>query len=223
MVYVSSQVEDGYANDKFTLIAIPMTEDKSSKDSASKENYQVFDKRCNVMPHNLPKSLPPRSTFRHTIYPAYKSNRAPVPDTIVQGLQYLKASIKSMSVKVIEVPGVEADDVIGTLALRSVAVGCKVRVVSPDKDFFQILSPSLRLLRIASRGIEGGPFGGEGLILSSTKVKKDKTFLTSLKAQHGGSRVAKLISPITAFGKKKIVVSLKMWKPAEAVLFLLAN
>lgn len=61
MVYVSSQVEDGYANDKFTLIAIPMTEDKSSKDSASKENYQVFDKRCNVMPHNLPKSLPPRS------------------------------------------------------------------------------------------------------------------------------------------------------------------
>ncbi|XP_011653865.1 uncharacterized protein LOC101222649 isoform X2 [Cucumis sativus] len=101
------------------------------------------------------------STFRHTIYPAYKSNRAPTPDTVVQGLQYLKASIKSMSIKVIEVPGVEADDVIGTLALRSVAVGCKVRVVSPDKDFFQILSPSLRLLRIASRGIEMVSFGLE--------------------------------------------------------------
>lgn len=43
------------------------------------------------------------STFRHTRYPAYKSNRPPTPDTIVQGLQYLKASIKSMSVKVIEV------------------------------------------------------------------------------------------------------------------------
>lgn len=43
------------------------------------------------------------STFRHNIYPAYKSNRPPTPDTIVQGLQYLKASIKSMSVKVIEV------------------------------------------------------------------------------------------------------------------------
>ncbi|XP_022149361.1 uncharacterized protein LOC111017796 isoform X6 [Momordica charantia] len=94
------------------------------------------------------------STFRHNIYPAYKSNRPPTPDTIVQGLQYLKASIKSMSVKVIEVPGVEADDVIGTLALRSVATGCKVRVVSPDKDFFQILSPSLRLLRIAPRGFD---------------------------------------------------------------------
>ncbi|BFG15889.1 hypothetical protein CerSpe_021620 [Prunus speciosa] len=99
--------------------------------------------------------------FRHTLYPAYKSNRPPTPDTIVQGLQYLKASIKAMSIKVIEVPGVEADDVIGTLAVRSVDTGYKVRVVSPDKDFFQILSPSLRLLRIAPRGFDMVSFGME--------------------------------------------------------------
>ncbi|KAK7319817.1 hypothetical protein RJT34_04545 [Clitoria ternatea] len=99
--------------------------------------------------------------FRHNLYPAYKSNRPPTPDTIVQGLQYLKAAIKAMSIKVIEVPGVEADDVIGTLALRSVDAGYKVRVVSPDKDFFQILSPSLRLLRIASRGDQMVSFGVE--------------------------------------------------------------
>ncbi|XAR69436.1 DNA-directed DNA polymerase, partial [Bertholletia excelsa] len=99
--------------------------------------------------------------FRHTLYPSYKSNRPPTPDTIVQGLQYLKAAIKAMSIKVIEVPGVEADDVIGTLAVRSVDAGFKVRVVSPDKDFFQILSPSLRLLRIAPRGLEMVSFGVE--------------------------------------------------------------
>lgn len=99
--------------------------------------------------------------FRHTLYPTYKSNRPPTPDTIVQGLQYLKASIKAMSMKVIEVPGVEADDVIGTLAVRSVEAGYKVRVVSPDKDFFQILSPSLRLLRIAPRGLDMVSFGME--------------------------------------------------------------
>ncbi|GMI89940.1 organellar exonuclease 1 [Hibiscus trionum] len=99
--------------------------------------------------------------FRHTLFPSYKSNRPPTPDTIVQGLQYLKASIKAMSIKVIEVPGVEADDVIGTLAARSVDAGFKVRVVSPDKDFFQILCPSLRLLRIASRGYEMVSFGLE--------------------------------------------------------------
>ncbi|XP_061373439.1 uncharacterized protein LOC133315785 [Gastrolobium bilobum] len=99
--------------------------------------------------------------FRHNLYPAYKSNRPPTPDTIVQGLPYLKASINAMSIKVIEVPGVEADDVIGTLALRSVDAGYKVRVVSPDKDFFQILSPSLRLLRIAPRGDQMASFGVE--------------------------------------------------------------
>ncbi|PSS30796.1 DNA polymerase [Actinidia chinensis var. chinensis] len=99
--------------------------------------------------------------FRHTLYPSYKSNRPPTPDTVVQGLQYLKASIKAMSIKVIEVPGVEADDVIGTLAIRSVNAGFKVRVVSPDKDFFQIISPSLRLLRIAPRGLEMVSFGME--------------------------------------------------------------
>ncbi|XP_057777528.1 uncharacterized protein LOC130996012 isoform X2 [Salvia miltiorrhiza] len=99
--------------------------------------------------------------FRHTLYPSYKSNRPPTPDTVVQGLQYLKASLKAMSIKVIEVPGVEADDVIGTLAVKSVNDGFKVRVVSPDKDFFQILSPSLRLLRIAPRGFQMSSFGME--------------------------------------------------------------
>ncbi|KAF9670721.1 hypothetical protein SADUNF_Sadunf13G0098200 [Salix dunnii] len=101
------------------------------------------------------------SNFRHTLYPSYKSNRPPAPDTVFQGLPYLKAAIKAMSIKVIEVPGVEADDVIGTLAVNSVKDGFKVRVVSPDKDFFQILCPSLRLLRIAPRGLEMVSFGME--------------------------------------------------------------
>ncbi|KAG0455654.1 hypothetical protein HPP92_024946, partial [Vanilla planifolia] len=83
-------------------------------------------------------------TFRHMLYPSYKANRIPTPDTVVQGLQFLKASIKAMSIKVIEVPGVEADDVLGTLAVNSISDGYKVRIVSQDKDFFQILSSSLR-------------------------------------------------------------------------------
>ncbi|CAI0474331.1 unnamed protein product [Linum tenue] len=108
-----------------------------------------FDHTCVSSKENLRgKGI----NFRHNLYPAYKSNRPPTPDTIVQGLQYLKASLKAMSIKVIETPGVEADDVIGTLATKSVAEGFKVRVVSPDKDFFQILSPSLRLLRLVPRG-----------------------------------------------------------------------
>ncbi|KAG0455634.1 hypothetical protein HPP92_024926 [Vanilla planifolia] len=100
-------------------------------------------------------------TFRHMLYPSYKANRIPTPDTVVQGLQFLKASIKAMSIKVIEVPGVEADDVLGTLAVNSISDGYKVRIVSPRKDFFQILSPSLHLIRIATRGPRMISFGLE--------------------------------------------------------------
>lgn len=61
----------------------------------------------------------------------------------------------------IEVPGVEADDVIGTLSLQAVELGMKVRVASLDKDFFQILSPQLRLLRFQQKGSGFSSFGVE--------------------------------------------------------------
>uniref|UniRef100_A0ACD5X1S6 Uncharacterized protein n=1 Tax=Avena sativa TaxID=4498 RepID=A0ACD5X1S6_AVESA len=129
----------------------------------------VFDH--DGVPYGKYKAMPSKEchmakgmTFRHMLYPAYKSNRTSTPDTIVQGMQYLKASIKAMSIKVIEVPGVEADDAIGTLAVNSVSAGYKVRVVSPDKDFFQILSPSLRLLRISPRGSGMVSFGVEDFV-----------------------------------------------------------
>ncbi|MCL7026267.1 hypothetical protein MKW94_011352 [Papaver nudicaule] len=99
--------------------------------------------------------------FRHILYPSYKGNRNATPDTVIQGLQYFKLSLRAMSIPVIQVPGVEADDVIGTLSVNSVADGFKVRVVSPDRDFFQLISPAVRLLRIASRGSEIVSFGVE--------------------------------------------------------------
>ncbi|MQM08904.1 hypothetical protein Taro_041754, partial [Colocasia esculenta] len=84
------------------------------------------------------------STFRHMLYPPYKSHRIPTPDTVIQGLQYLKASIKAMSIKV---PGVEADDVIGTLAVNSVAAGFK-----PYMRFSQM--KNLIIFRMVSFGLE---------------------------------------------------------------------
>ncbi|XP_026389831.1 uncharacterized protein LOC113284548 isoform X2 [Papaver somniferum] len=101
------------------------------------------------------------TNFRHILYPSYKGHRNATPDTVIQGLQYFKLSLRAMSIPVIQVPGVEADDVIGTLAVNSVADGFKVRVVSPDRDFFQLISPAVRLLRIASRGSEMVSFGVE--------------------------------------------------------------
>ncbi|KAG0577175.1 hypothetical protein KC19_5G136500 [Ceratodon purpureus] len=98
-------------------------------------------------------------TFRHEIYQAYKSGRPPTPDTVCQALSCLKPALLSLGINVVEVAGVEADDVIATLALRAVDAGMNVSIASPDKDFFQIISPSLRLLRFVPRGSGIVPFG----------------------------------------------------------------
>lgn len=91
-------------------------------------------------------------TFRHELYKPYKSGRPPTPDTVCQALECLKPALLAMGICVLEVPGVEADDVIATVALRAVDVGMNVSIASPDKDFFQIISPQLRLLRFVPRG-----------------------------------------------------------------------
>jgi DNA polymerase-1 len=64
-----------------------------------------------------------------------------------------QASVCGLGIIVIERNGVEADDVIASLATRGVEAGMKVRVASPDKDFFQILGPNLRLLRPRPKGV----------------------------------------------------------------------
>lgn len=64
-----------------------------------------------------------------------------------------QASVAGLGITIIEKNGVEADDVIASLATRGVEAGMKVRVASPDKDFFQILGPNLRLLRPRPKGV----------------------------------------------------------------------
>ncbi|KAH9310690.1 hypothetical protein KI387_025725, partial [Taxus chinensis] len=112
----------------------------------------VFDydgEPCRYRPYysNQQAPIPKGSTFRHTVYPAYKSNRIPTPDTIVQASQYLKAALKAMSIKVIQVPGVEADDVIGTLAVNGVAAGLKIQ---SRKYFTHACSKSSGIIRAAT-------------------------------------------------------------------------
>jgi 5'-3' exonuclease len=98
-------------------------------------------------------------TFRHELFREYKSGRPPTPDTVCQALSCLKPALLSLGISVIEVAGVEADDVIATFALRAVAANMNVSIASPDKDFFQIISPQLRLLRFVPRGSGIVPFG----------------------------------------------------------------
>ncbi len=100
-------------------------------------------------------------TFRDEIYDDYKANRSPMPEDLVTNLPFIKEIVQALDVPVIEIPGVEADDVIGTLARRASGEGAEVIIVSPDKDFQQLLDSTISIFRPAHRGEEFDPITAE--------------------------------------------------------------
>jgi DNA polymerase-1 len=82
----------------------------------------------------------PGKTFRAERYAQYKAQRPKTPPELVQSVPYAKAIVEARGLKVFEVPGVEADDVIGTLARFGVKNGLKVIIVGSDKDLLQLVS-----------------------------------------------------------------------------------
>lgn len=91
-------------------------------------------------------------TFRETLYEAYKAHREPPPEDLQANLPWIKEIVQALDIPLLEEPGVEADDVIGTLARRAERHGIEVVIVSPDKDFLQLLSPRITLYRPSRRG-----------------------------------------------------------------------
>src|SRR5690606_39181626 len=78
-------------------------------------------------------------TFREELYPAYKANRPPMPDELRAQVEPMCRIVEALGFTILRVPGVEADDVIGTLALRGAADGIDVTISTSDKDFAQLV------------------------------------------------------------------------------------
>ena len=93
-------------------------------------------------------------TFRDEMYEEYKAHRDPPPQDLLSNLPYIKSLVEAFDIPVIEREGVEADDVIGTLAVRASKEGAEVVIVSPDKDFQQLLSDKISMFRPPHRGEE---------------------------------------------------------------------
>ena len=85
-------------------------------------------------------------TFRHEKYPLYKATRDAMPDDLVYQKEYLERIIPAMGLKTLSVPGVEADDVIGTLAVQGHQQGFFVEIVSSDKDLAQLVSDDIHMI-----------------------------------------------------------------------------
>ncbi len=94
-------------------------------------------------------------TPRHEIFPEYKATREKMPDDLKAQLPRVEELFEAFRVPVIEMPGEEADDVIGTLAKKGAAAGLDVVIVSGDKDFWQLIDDDVRLLN-PGRGGPGG-------------------------------------------------------------------
>ncbi|HJN42930.1 MAG: DNA polymerase I [Vicinamibacterales bacterium] len=91
-------------------------------------------------------------TFRHELDADYKATRRPMPDDLVEQVPWVHEACAALGVPVVTHEGVEADDVIGTLATRAIAAGIDVVVVTGDKDFFQLVSDQLRVFNPRDEG-----------------------------------------------------------------------
>ncbi len=97
---------------------------------------------------------PKGGCFRREIYPEYKANRPATPEDILQSVPYVKRIVEAMCIPVLEVAGFEADDVIGTLAKKGEDAGYEVFMVTPDKDYGQLVGENRKLYKQKGDGIE---------------------------------------------------------------------
>lgn len=91
-------------------------------------------------------------TFRHEVYPEYKATRDKQPEDITAAIPYIKDILEAYGIRMIEVEGYEADDVIGTLARRAEADGYTTYMMTPDKDYGQLVTDKVLMYRPGRRG-----------------------------------------------------------------------
>lgn len=95
---------------------------------------------------------PEGPTFRHSDYPLYKANRDKQPEDITIALPYIKQILKGFRIPVIIVENFEADDVIGTIAIKAAENGMQAFMVTPDKDYGQLVSENVFMYKPMGNG-----------------------------------------------------------------------
>ena len=110
---------------------------------------QVFrDERARAMT-KIRKFNIKTQTFDEIDYEGYKANRTEMPPDLADQIPYVRRLLDAMRVPILEYPGFEADDVIGTIARRAEASGCEVVIVSSDTDMLQLVSDRVSMLNPA--------------------------------------------------------------------------
>ncbi|HUW53929.1 MAG TPA: DNA polymerase I [Rhodanobacter sp.] len=95
----------------------------------------------------------PGPTFRDALYEQYKANRPPMPDDLRAQVEPMLAIVGALGFPILRVPGVEGDDVIGTLAMQAQALGIEVLISTGDKDMAQLVGPHVTLINTMSNTV----------------------------------------------------------------------
>lgn len=95
---------------------------------------------------------PDGPTFRHEMYAPYKAQRPKMPEDLRKSIPYIKEIIRGLGILCIDVPGFEADDVIGTLAKKAEKEGYTVYMITPDKDYAQLVSEKVFMYKPGRSG-----------------------------------------------------------------------
>ena len=110
---------------------------------------------CNTLKEILDKEKPTYlgvafdhgKTFRHEAFPPYKGQRQETPEDIKLSVPYIKQVLEAMNIPVLQADGFEADDVIGTLATEAGRQGIDTYMLTPDKDYGQLIGPNVKMFR----------------------------------------------------------------------------
>ena len=155
---------------------------------------------------------PKGGCFRRELFAEYKANRPPTPEDIIISIPYIKRLLEAMCIPVLEVAGYEADDVIGTLAYRADEAGYEVYMVTPDKDYGQLVGEHRHIYRQKGDGIE---VVGKQEICDKYGID-DPLYVRDILALWGDS--SDNIPGVPGIGEKGACKLVRTWGTAEQIL-----
>ncbi len=200
----------------FAFITRPLINSKGLNTSAITGFVRtLWDLMTNQKPTHIAVAFDPKGgTFRHEYYPQYKANRDAQPEDITIAMQYIPSIIEGFNIPVVMVQNYEADDVIGTLAKQAEKEGYTVYMVTPDKDYAQLVSPNIYMYKPGRQGNEVEILG-EKEILANWDIERVDQVIDVLGLQ--GDSVDN-IPGVPGIGPKTAVTLLKEFGSIENII-----
>ncbi len=175
----------------------------------------LWDIIVNRQPSHLAVSFDKSNvTFRNDMYPEYKANRDATPEDIRIALPYIRSIVEAFNIPIFEMDNYEADDLIGTLAKQAEKQGFKVFMVTPDKDFGQLVSENIKIYKPSRQG-NGIEIMGIPEVLEKWDVERVEQVIDMIGLQ--GDSVDN-IPGIPGIGPKSAAKLLKEYHTVENLL-----